>query len=191
MIAIAKTTSTLLIIQALLEGDLYTLRYKLLMIGFIWLLVSIGITIDFFSGVEKAKANGKFRSSTGFRLTVSKCKEYFGFLSFAFLFDCLVMMILTAFNLDPAMVLPFPTIISGAFLLRIEFKSFLEKASDKQKKALGSTIDDLVKLLENKDNISHGVVEILKDKIENGKDQIMVTGDIDNNISDGDNSVSE
>lgn len=159
----------MLFIQSLLTGDFVSLRFKLAIVGIAWLLVAIAIIIDLFSGVRKARERGEMRTSIGFRQTVSKVVQYYAFLAFAFLFDCMLMLVLAAFWVEAPRVLPFSSIGACCFLIFIEWKSFMEKASDKYKKQFSRSVSDLATLLENREDLLHGLIEIIKKQVEESK----------------------
>lgn len=154
-----------LFIHSLLAGDYVALQVKLAIVAIMWLLVAVAIVIDLFSGVRKAKERGELRTSVGFRQTVSKVVQYYAFLMFAFLFDCLLMLILTVFDVAESRILPFSTIACSCFLVFIEWKSFLEKAGDKTKKQLNKSVRDIITLLENRDDIAKGLAELIKKQL--------------------------
>ncbi|WP_165045125.1 phage holin family protein [Dysgonomonas sp. ZJ709] len=158
-----------LFIQSFLTGDFVSLRFKLAIVGIMWLIVAIAIIIDLFSGVRKAKERGEMRTSVGFRQTVTKVVQYYAFLAFAFLFDCMLMLILSAFGVEEVRVLPFSSIAACCFLVFIEWKSFMEKANDKYKKQFNRSVSDLATLLENREDLLHGLVEIIKKQTEKQK----------------------
>ncbi|NDV69269.1 phage holin family protein [Dysgonomonas sp. 25] len=154
---------TLLFINPFLSGDSTTLRTQLAIVGIMWLFVAIAIIIDLISGVRKAKERGEVRTSYGFKQTVNKAVLYFAFMLFAFMFDCIGMFFYP---------LPIVTLIAAAFLIFIECKSVFEKANDKDKRKFNRSLNELVTLLENRDDLLKAISEITKKQEgENEKDR--------------------
>lgn len=147
----------MIFIQSLLNGDFQTLRFKLGVVAIMWLLVAVAMVIDLVSGVQKARQRGELRTSYGFKQTVNKAVIYYAFMLFSFMFDCIG----TFFY-----PLPFVTLVAAAFLIFIEGKSVLEKASEKDKRKLNRNLTDLSVLLENREDILKSLTELLKKKLE-------------------------
>lgn len=146
-----------LIIQTLLTGDYVTARIDAAIIGIMWLLVAIAIVIDLFSGVRKARERGEMRTSYGFKQTVNKVVLYYAFMLFALMFDCIGMFFYP---------LPVVTFVCAAFLIFIEGKSVFEKAHDKDKRKFTKSVEELVILLENREELIKGLSELVKQKSE-------------------------
>lgn len=147
----------LLFVQSLLNQDYPSLRFKLAIVGIMWLMVTIAMTIDLISGWHKAKERGEARTSYGLRRTVSKAVLYYALMLFAFMFDCIG----TFFYAQP-----YITLIAAAFLIFIECKSILEKAHEKDKWKMNKSIEELYIMLDNKEDLLKGLSEILKNKIK-------------------------
>lgn len=145
-------------IQHLLDGNYDAARLQAAIIGIMWLLVAIAICIDLFSGVRKAKERGEMRTSYGFKQTVNKIVLYYAFMLFSLLFDCIGMFFFP---------LPFITFGSAAFLIFIEGKSVFEKAHDKDKRKFVKSAEDLVLLLENRDDLVKVLTELVDKHKEN------------------------
>lgn len=150
-------------IESFLTEDYDALKVKLAIIGIMWLLVAIAISIDLISGWKKAKERGEARTSYGLRRTVTKAVLYYALMLFAFMFDCIGM-----FFYDQ----PCITLVAAAFLIFIEAKSIFEKAHDKDKRKLNKSLEDLSLLLEHKDDIAKGVAEILKNQLKEQENEI-------------------
>lgn len=152
----------ILFVNSFLSGDYAVFRTQVAIVGVMWLLVAIAIIIDLISGVRKARERGEMRTSYGFKQTVNKMVLYYAFMLFAFMFDCIGMFFYP---------LPAVTLIASAFLIFIECKSVLEKAHDKDKRKFNRSLNELVMLLENKDDLLKGITEIIKKQSEeNEKD---------------------
>lgn len=136
------------------------LHMILAIIGIMWFLVALAICIDLFSGVRKAKERGEVRTSYGFQQTVNKVVMYYCFMLFALMFDCIGMFFYP---------LPFTTLVAATFLIFIEFKSVLEKAHEKDKRKFNKSMRDLAILLDNREDLMNGFVEIVKQKMEDAK----------------------
>ena len=151
----------ILFIQSLLNEDYHNFKYKIAIVAIMWGLVAIAIIIDLFLGVKKAKERGEASTSYGFKQTVNKVVLYYAFMSFAFLMDCIG----TFFY-----PLPFVTFLAAFFLIFIECKSFFEKAHDKDKRKFNKSLHDLSILLENREDLIKGIVEIIKKEKEENND---------------------
>lgn len=148
-------------IQSYLNGDYTQLRTVLAIIIIMWVFVAVAMIVDLVSGVRKAKQRGEMRTSYGFKQTVNKFVLYYACMLFAFMFDCIGMFFYP---------LPFVTLIAAAFLIFIECKSVLEKAHDKDKRKFNKSMQELAILLDNKDDLIKGFVEMIKKQLqENGK----------------------
>lgn len=146
-----------LFINPLLSGDTATLRSQIAIVAIMWLLVAIAIIIDLVSGIRKAKERGEMRTSYGFKQTVNKAVLYYAFMLFGFMFDCIGMFFYP---------LPIVTLIASAFLIFIECKSVFEKAHDKDKRKFNRSLNELVTLLDNRDDLLKGITEIVRQKAE-------------------------
>lgn len=139
--------------------------------GACWVLVLFSIVGDLFSGVRKAKKAGISRSSIGFRRTVDKICKYFNSLFSVGIIDAFIMLSIYIFQ-TKGMLSHFPlfpptTIIMGAYLAFIEFRSVFEKLEDKEKAKAKEDMFNLLKLLDN-DNMNK-LIKILKEsKPDNG-----------------------
>lgn len=151
----------LLFIQSYLNDDDASLKFKLAIVGFMWAIVTIAMTVDLLSGYNKAKQREEARTSYGLRRTVQKAVLYFALMLFAFLFDCIGTFFYS---------LPFVTLVSSAFLVFIEGKSILEKAHDKDKRRINGNINDVAIFLENKDDLAKAIAEIIKSKTKENKE---------------------
>lgn len=148
-------------VEALLTEDFVTLRFKLAIVGIMWLLVAVSIVIDLISGWRKAKERREARTSYGLRRTVTKSVLYYALMLFAFMFDCIGMFFYTE---------PYVTLIAAGFLIFIEGKSILEKAHDKDKRKLNRHLEDLSSMLENKDDLLKGIAYVLKNQLKEEKE---------------------
>lgn len=151
----------LLFIQAYLNNDDASLKFKFAIVGFMWAIVTVAMIVDLLSGYNKAKQRGEARTSYGLRRTVQKAVLYFALMLFAFLFDCIGTFFYS---------LPFVTLVSSAFLVFIEGKSILEKAHDKDKRRINGNMSDVAIFLENKDDLAKAVAEVIKSKIKDIKE---------------------
>ena len=145
----------LLFINAFLNKDYEALYQKIELELIMWIIVLIAIIIDLISGLRKASQLGELHTSYGFRRTVTKMVQYYGLLSFAFMFDVLSSMVLP---------MPYFTMLASFFLVFIEAKSVLEKAHEKDRRKMNKSIKELAVLLEHKDDVLKGITELLKEK---------------------------
>lgn len=164
----------LLFINSLLSGDYHALKLKLGLVGIFWALVIFAMIIDLISGVHKAKQRGEFRSSAGFKRTVSKFIMYISALGFAFLSDCLFVFVIESFN-SFMPVIPYMTIIVSLYIIIfVEGRSVLEKASEKDRKQISEdalTILDLISKIKDKEVLER-LKEIVKDENKQKRNRI-------------------
>lgn len=146
-----------LFIQSLLTENYESLRFYLGIVIITWLFVAIAIIIDLISGVRKAKERGELRTSYGFKQTVNKVVLYYAFMLFAFMFDGIGMFFYP---------LPIVTFIASSFLIFIECKSVFEKAQDKDKRKFNKSLQEFATLLQNKDDLAKGLIELIKKQTE-------------------------
>ena len=143
----------LLIIESFLNQDFTAVRFHLAIVGIMWLFVAIAITLDLASGWRKAKERKEARTSYGLRRTVTKTVLYYAMMLFAFMFDCIGMFFYAQ---------PYVTFVAAGFLIFIEGKSILEKAHDKHRRKMGDSLKDLSVVLDNKDDLIKGLLELAK-----------------------------
>ena len=130
---------------------------------------------DLRAGIRKAKKNGVFRSSYGYRKTVKKIAEYFNMMMIMTAIDAIQMAVVYILGLQMSWTLPFVPVFTaiGAFIVAfIELKSVREKQSDKDKAMVDDAVDTLLKILKNPDNreIAINVVEHLKTEKKDEKE---------------------
>lgn len=151
----------LLFIKSILESDYSSLKIKLVIVAIMWLFVFAAIIIDLRSGYMKAKVRGEARTSYGLKRTISKVNLYYTALFFAFMLDVIITFVITSFG-APIPPIPFVTILASLYLIYVEGRSVLEKAEDKEKIRLSKNLDDIVTLIENKDDLLTALSEVIK-----------------------------
>lgn len=116
-------------------------------------IVFIAMAIDLVSGINKAKMNGKMRTSWGLKHTMSKFIMYEGGLLIAGGVDVLMHSshLYDLFCLHAIKGVPVITCLVGAFLCVVEFLSVREKADVKLKKEFGETAKMLGQLASRED----------------------------------------
>lgn len=132
------------------------------------IIVFIAMAVDLVSGINKAKANGKMRTSWGLKRTMSKFIMYEGGMLIAGGVDVLMHCshLYDLFCLHAIKGVPVITCLVGAFLCVVEFMSVREKADVKMKKEFETTAKLLDKVLSRED--LHDLLKILaKKKNEN------------------------
>lgn len=144
---------TQLFVNSFMSKDYDSLELKLELVMIMWIVVLVAIIIDLIAGVHKAKRLGEATTSQGFKRTVNKLVQYYGLLSFAFLFDILASIV------EP---LPYFTALAALFLVFIEAKSVFEKAEEKDRRKMSKEADKLVTILENRGDVLKAIAEILK-----------------------------
>lgn len=150
-----------LFIQSLLEENYTELHLKLAIVLFMWLFVTIAMSADLIAGWRKAKERGEVRSSYGLRRTVNKAVMYYALMLFAFMFDCIGMFFYPH---------PYITMIAAGFLIFIEAKSIFEKANEKDKRRFNESVNTLMTILDSREDLFEGIVDIIKQKMQNEKE---------------------
>lgn len=132
------------------------------------IIVFIAMAVDLVSGINKAKTNGKKRTSWALKRTMSKFIMYEGGMIIAGGVDVLMHSshLYDLFCLHAIKGVPVITCLVGAFLCVVEFMSVREKADVKMKKEFETTAKLLDKVLSRED--LHDLLKILaKKKDEN------------------------
>lgn len=132
------------------------------------IIVFIAMAVDLVSGINKARTNGKMRTSWGLKRTMSKFLMYEGGMLIAGGVDVLMHSshLYDLFCLHAIKGVPVITCLVGAFLCVVEFMSVREKADVKMKKEFETTAKLLDKVLSRED--LHDLLKILaKKKDEN------------------------
>lgn len=101
-----------------------------------WFFMVVSSIVDFWSGIDTAKALGQALMSNGFRRTVTKIGDYVRLMLFALMFDILG-------SLLSFYIAPFATILCTIAIIYIEGKSVVENS--KRKKAHAAEVPDIVK----------------------------------------------
>lgn len=144
-----------------------TALYVLAVIFLLYVTTLICVFADLRAGIRKAKENGVFRSSYGYRKTVKKIAEYFNMMIILTVIDAIQMASIYIITLQTDWTFPFVPLFTaiGAFIVAfIELKSVREKQSDKEKARVDDAVNTLIKILKNPDNreMAIAVVEQLK-----------------------------
>lgn len=131
----------------------------------VWLLCLYVATLmlvlcDLWSGVRKAKLRGEYRSSFGFRKTVTKLTSYYNLQCVLTIVDVLCALVIINGEYSIALF-PYFTLLGVFFVAFIEIKSIYEKADKKQKTRTEDALNTLIKIVHNKDDIAR-VLEALK-----------------------------
>lgn len=131
-------------------------------------IVLLAMVIDLLSGINKAKQNGKMRTSWGLKRTISKFIMYEGGLLIAAGVDVLMHAshLYDLLCLDAIRGVPFVTCLVGAFLCAVEFMSVRETADVKTKKEWADTAR-LIGQVVARDEL----VDVIKDAIKASKTQ--------------------
>jgi amino acid permease len=134
-------------------------------------MVSIACIIDYKSGIRKAKERGEKLLSHGFRKSILKTIQYYAFLLFGLMFDFFILIILHGWDVNEKMILPYVSLLFGFIIIRIEYKSVKEKASDKIRSKIPDI--DLVEIFKQPDiksRLRAAIEQIDKKEKEDGKD---------------------
>lgn len=116
----------------------------------------LAMTVDFFTGLHKAKKNGVARTSQGLKKTATKATRYFT-----------PYMVLVGIDLISCVVMPFPafSMLWAVYCIYCEFKSVREKSWEKEE--MRRARNTMSVIIENKDDIARLVTEMLFKENEN------------------------
>lgn len=101
-----------------------------------WLFMAASNIVDFFSGINTARALGQKLKSHAFRRTITKIRDYAQIMLFALMFDALG-------SLLPFYAVPFATMLCTLAVMCIEGKSVIENS--RRKKAHAGEIPDILR----------------------------------------------
>lgn len=144
------------------------LNSMLSVVAVVMVIVLMAMVIDLLSGINKARQNGKMRTSWGLKRTVSKFIMYEGSLLIAAGVDVLMHAshLYDLLHLDAIRGVPFVTCLVGAFLCVVEFMSVHESADTKTKKEWADTARLIGQVVER-----DALVDVIKDAIKASKSQ--------------------
>ena len=144
------------------------LNSMLSVVAVVMVIVLMAMVIDLLSGINKARQNGKMRTSWGLKRTVSKFIMYEGSLLIAAGVDILMHAshLYDLLHLDAIRGVPFVTCLVGAFLCVVEFMSVHESADTKTKKEWADTARLIGQVVER-----DALVDVIKDAIKASKSQ--------------------
>lgn len=141
----------ILYIHDILAGNIDGLASKMLVNVLLWVIVLVSIIADLFAGVHKAKQNGEFIMSDGFKRTVSKFVLYFSALMITLGIDFMTSFVINSFG-APIPAIPYATIIASSYItLFIEGRSILEKAGQKRKRQINKDLSKLLDVIDAAD----------------------------------------
>lgn len=137
-------------------------------VAVVMVIVLMAMVIDLLSGINKARQNGKMRTSWGLKRTISKFIMYEGSLLIAAGVDVLMHAshLYDLLHLDAIRGVPFVTCLVGAFLCVVEFMSVHESADTKTKKEWADTARLIGQVVER-----DALVDVIKDAIKASKSQ--------------------
>lgn len=137
-------------------------------VAVVMVIVLMAMVIDLLSGINKARQNGKMRTSWGLKRTISKFIMYEGSLLIAAGVDILMHAshLYDLLHLDAIRGVPFVTCLVGAFLCVVEFMSVHESADTKTKKEWADTARLIGQVVER-----DALVDVIKDAIKASKSQ--------------------
>ena len=135
-------------------------------VAVVMVIVLMAMVIDLLSGINKARQNGKMRTSWGLKRTISKFIMYEGSLLIAAGVDVLMHAshLYDLLHLDAIRGVPFVTCLVGAFLCVVEFMSVHESADVKTKKEWTDTARLIGQVVER-----DALVDVIKDAIKASK----------------------
>ena len=137
-------------------------------VAVVMVIVLMAMVIDLLSGINKARQNGKMRTSWGLKRTINKFIMYEGSLLIAAGVDVLMHAshLYDLLHLDAIRGVPFVTCLVGAFLCVVEFMSVHESADTKTKKEWADTARLIGQVVER-----DALVDVIKDAIKASKSQ--------------------
>lgn len=112
-----------------------------------WFFMVVSSIVDFWSGIDTAKALGQALMSNGFRRTVTKIGDYVRLMLFALMFDILG-------SLLSFYIAPFATILCTIAIIYIEGKSVVENS--KRKKAHAAEVPDIIRKIVQAATVEQG-----------------------------------
>ena len=112
-----------------------------------WFFMVVSSIVDFWSGIDTAKALGQALMSNGFRRTVTKIGDYVRLMLFALMFDILG-------SLLSFYIAPFATILCTIAIIYIEGKSVVENS--KRKKAHAAEVPNIVRKIVQAATVEQG-----------------------------------
>lgn len=151
-----------------MENVLTVIGPMLSVVAVAMVIVLLAMVIDLLSGINKARQNGKMRTSWGLKRTISKFIMYEGGLLIAAGVDVLMHAshLYDLLHLHDIRGVPFITCLVGAFLCVVEFMSVREGADVKTKKEWAETAR-LIGQVVARDEL----VDVIKDAIKASKMQ--------------------
>ncbi|MGV4535540.1 phage holin family protein [Ornithobacterium rhinotracheale] len=136
----------------------------------VWVVVLVAMIVDLIYGVRKAKALGEARTSEGYRRTINKFVFYYSMMSFALMFDFLD--VITPVILPhPLPLIPLFSILGAVALVLTEVKSVYEKAEDKLRRKTDRSVEELIRIFKNREDLMGNVLEILREEKQKQDDQ--------------------
>jgi|WetSurMetagenome_2_1015567.scaffolds.fasta_scaffold235563_1 hypothetical protein len=148
-----------------------------ILVGFL-LTPLIFATLDFWSGIQKAKQRGERITSDGWTRTVSKLARYYNMLFAFVMIDA--MQITGVWFLDTYYgyhmpIFPWLTMLGAFIVAAIEIKSIFEKAEDKVKKQITDVsilAETIAKNISSPSDIAQAVVNYMNNNnSESNKDE--------------------
>lgn len=114
----------------------YYIAVRAVIVLVCWLFMAASNIVDFFSGINTARALGQKLKSHAFRRTITKIRDYAQIMLFALMFDALG-------SLLPFYAVPFATMLCTLAVMCIEGKSVIENS--RRKKAHAGEIPDILR----------------------------------------------
>lgn len=114
----------------------YYIAVRAVIVLVCWLFMAASNIVDFFSGINTARALGQKIKSHAFRRTITKIRDYAQIMLFALMFDALG-------SLLPFYAVPFATMLCTLAVMCIEGKSVIENS--RRKKAHAGEIPDILR----------------------------------------------
>ncbi|MGV4504030.1 phage holin family protein, partial [Ornithobacterium rhinotracheale] len=153
-----------------LHGDYVAFIMQLKLIASVWIVVLIAVVVDFVYGVRKAKELGEILTSEGYRRTINKLVFYYSLMGFALLFDFLD--VITPVILPhPLPLIPLFSILGAIALVFTEVKSVYEKAEDKLRRKTDKSVEELIRIFKNREDLMGSVLEMLREEKQKQDEQ--------------------
>ncbi len=142
-------------VEDLLTQEIAAIQHIAAIVLILWLLPLFAYAIDFWTGIEGARAQGEELHSGGFRRTIIKIGEYWRVQFMALLIDIVG-------SLVPQYTIPWISMVATVVIIFIEYKSvqenFRKKKTTHATEAMGLSNDILSEIVNAKNGEQAKVV---------------------------------
>lgn len=150
-----------LFVTKYLSGDIVGIIKELHIVFVAIVAVFVGMCLDFFFGIRKAKRNNVVRSSYGLRRTILKFIEYYSAMIIAFVLDLIC-------SIAEPISMPYFTFACAGYIIYTEAKSIRENILDKDGiKDQNKEIQKILYFIKNKGGSIDSMIELLDKETAN------------------------